>query len=248
MNEIIFKQSNAANFRFGRTDSIKFIVIHFTANNGDTAKNNADYFARENAGASAHYFVDEYDKIYQSVKDTDTAWHCGGGLQGSGGHGFYKICTNSNSIGIEMCSRKNGNFYIKPETVDSTLDLTKFLTEKYNIPLKNVIRHYDVTGKNCPEPFVRNGNLWEDFKNKLSAEGLTMSQYEELKSMILELKNKMIYNYIDDNMPLWARPTVQKLVDKGYLQGDENGELGLDDGLLRMLVINDRAGIYDTEA
>ena len=55
---------------------------------------------------------------------------------------------------------------------------------------------------------------------------------------------KMIYNYIDGNMPQWARPTIQKLVDKGYLKGNEKGELELTDDLMRMLVINDRAGIY----
>lgn len=56
---------------------------------------------------------------------------------------------------------------------------------------------------------------------------------------------KMIYNYIDENMPSWAQPTIQKLVDKGYLKGNENGELGLDDTMLKLLVINDRAGLYN---
>ncbi|MEG2381894.1 MAG: N-acetylmuramoyl-L-alanine amidase, partial [Oscillospiraceae bacterium] len=55
----------------------------------------------------------------------------------------------------------------------------------------------------------------------------------------------MIYDYVDDNMPEYARATVKKLMDTGYLKGDENGKLGLDDNLLRMLVINDRAGVYD---
>ena len=45
-------------------------------------------------------------------------------------------------------------------------------------------------------------------------------------------------------MPEWARPTIQKLVDKGVLQGDNNG-LNLTDELLRIFVINDRAGLYD---
>ena len=53
----------------------------------------------------------------------------------------------------------------------------------------------------------------------------------------------MIYNYIDDNMPAWARPTVQKLVDAGYLQGDGEG-LNLTDDMLRMLVVLDRAGAF----
>lgn len=67
---------------------------------------------------------------------------------------------------------------------------------------------------------------------------------DKLGDRITKLENPMIYNYIDNNMPKWARPTMQKLVDKGYLQGDENG-LNLTDDFLRMLVINDRAGLYD---
>ena len=46
-------------------------------------------------------------------------------------------------------------------------------------------------------------------------------------------------------MPEWAKPTVQKMMDKGFLKGDENGCLGLTDELLRVFVINDRAGVYE---
>lgn len=59
------------------------------------------------------------------------------------------------------------------------------------------------------------------------------------------LKNKTIYNYADENMPDWARPTIQKMMDKGLLKGDENSCLGLTDELLRVFVTNDRARIYD---
>ena len=58
------------------------------------------------------------------------------------------------------------------------------------------------------------------------------------------LKSKMIYNYVDDNMPEWARPTITKLVDKGFLKGDEEGKLGLTEDLIRMFIVNDRAGVY----
>ena len=46
-------------------------------------------------------------------------------------------------------------------------------------------------------------------------------------------------------MPSWAVPTIEKLYNKGLLVGNENGELGLTDELLKILVINDRAGLYD---
>lgn len=78
-----------------------------------------------------------------------------------------------------------------------------------------------------------------------NGEDLMPNQYEELNERISAIENRMVYQYIDENMPDWARPTIQKMVDRGYLKGDENGELGLDDTLLRVFVANDRAGVYD---
>ncbi|MFR6098212.1 MAG: N-acetylmuramoyl-L-alanine amidase family protein [Monoglobus pectinilyticus] len=97
---------------------------------------------------------------------------------------------------------------------------------------------------------------------KLESEDELMSrEYEELKAEndrqndiinqmgteLEELRNtakSVIYDYVDGNMPEWARPTIQKLVDKGFLKGDEEGKLGLTYDLMRMLIINDRAGVY----
>lgn len=76
-----------------------------------------------------------------------------------------------------------------------------------------------------------------------SEEGLTVEQYEELKSELDGMK-PMIYDYIDDNMPSWAKPTVQKLKDKGFLHGDENGRLGLTCEMMRTLVILDNAKVF----
>lgn len=67
---------------------------------------------------------------------------------------------------------------------------------------------------------------------------------DKLGDRITKLENPMIYNYIDENMPLWARDTIQKLVDKGLLVGDENG-LHLTDNDLKQFVVNDRAKLYD---
>lgn len=76
-----------------------------------------------------------------------------------------------------------------------------------------------------------------------TVEGLTTT-IDRLADRITKLENPMIYNYIDENMPEWARETVQKLVDKGILKGDENG-LHLTDGDLKQFVVNDRSGMYD---
>lgn len=148
------------NFRKMSNKVNRFIVIHYTANNGDTAYGNCNYFYKINRGASANYFVDE-NEIYQCVEDSDVAWHVGSTK------GYYNDCRNTNSIGIELCSRKdsNGKYYFKGETIKNAQNLTAYLMAKFNIPLQNVVMHYNVTHKICPEPFIRDPQQWEDFKD-----------------------------------------------------------------------------------
>lgn len=83
---------------------------------------------------------------------------------GNGG-AWYKICTNSNSIGIEMCCT---NSDVSQKTVNNTIELVKYLMDKYSIPTSHVIRHYDVTNKMCPAPMVNNPTRWEAFKIALN--------------------------------------------------------------------------------
>ena len=224
--EVKERLAHQSNYTKGRKQPVQYIVVHYTANNGDTAQGNGNYFAQANRNASAHYFVDE-NTIVQSVLDNDTAWHCGAKSY------RHEKCRNDNSIGVEMCSEKdsNGQYYINEQTQNTAIVLVKTLMEKYNIPLENVLRHYDVTGKMCPEPFVRNQVQWLDFKQKLTEQK--------------EVQEEMVYNYIDENMPDWAKPTVQKLIAKGALKGDEKGQLMLTGTMLRLFVIHDRMGVYD---
>ena len=164
--EISFKQANSGNYKKGRTKAIEYIVIHYTANKGDTAKNNADYFAREKIGRSAHYFCDE-TSVWNAVYDSDTAYHCGGSRQSSFGGSFYGICTNANSIGVEMCIHdKSGN--IRQGTIETAIWLTRQLMATYGVKADKVIRHFDVTGKICPAPMVDDPSLWESFKAALT--------------------------------------------------------------------------------
>lgn len=242
---IPFKQCNSRNYRKGREFAINWICLHFTSGNGDTAQNNADYFAREGGlNASAHYFVDT-KRIVQSVKDGDTAWHCGRERGGS----YYNDCRNANSIGIEMCSViLNGVYVIPEETMKRAAKLTRELMAKHHVPVSRVCRHYDVTHKQCPEPWVRNPKLWEKFKTMLvekEVEDMTEAQTRAIaKQEISKVESaKKVYNSVAE-CPAWAKDTVQKLVNKGFLQGDDKGKLALTTDLLRLLVINDRAHLY----
>ena len=165
--EIKIFPANSANYTKGRNESIKFIVIHYTANDGDTAKGNCNYFAEFGRNASAHYFVDE-NNVYQSVPDRDIAWSVGASSY------VHSVCRNSNSISVEMCSKKDlrGNFYIEDKTLSNAVELVKVLMKKYRVPSANVLRHYGVTGKKCPEPFVRDTAQWITFRKKLEEEGM----------------------------------------------------------------------------
>lgn len=137
-----------------------YIVIHYVGA-VSSAYNNTVYFKSAYRGASATYFVDD-NSIWQCVEEKDSAWHCGASL-------YYNGARNSNSIGIEMCCFNNkGKLDISEKTINNTIELVKDIMKRYSIPVENVVRHYDVTRKVCPAPFVEDVSRWNDFKNKLT--------------------------------------------------------------------------------
>ncbi len=169
------KLITTVNYTAGAGRDIRYIVIHYVGALGG-AEDNCRYYASRYIGASAHYFVGHGGEVWQSVEDRDIAWHCGAPAY------KHPDCRNSNSIGVELCARKRDtgtlgaqdtDWYFEPATVQSALQLARELMGKYGIPAGNVLRHYDVTGKCCPNPFVLDGKPWEDFKAALATAGLT---------------------------------------------------------------------------
>lgn len=258
-------QSSSANYYTYSSRVVKFIVIHYTGNKKDTAKNNATFFHNGARKSSANYFMDEAE-CYQSVALNNAAWAVGG-------TSVYKHadCRNKNSISIEMCC--SGNSIVSEKTINNTAYLCAELCKYIGITADTVdifvLRHYDVWDKQCPAQWATENNSgWIAFKEKVKAvlrnkEGLTMEQYNELKSLITkqaaeinDLRNvnqqlvnvvqtTMIYNYVDDNMPDWARPAVQAAMDCGAVQGDEQGRLGLSYKDLRAICREYRCGLYN---
>lgn len=174
--EIKQLRANVGNYGPARNaQAIQFIVIHYTGNDGDTAMNNAKYYASNVVKSSAHYFVDNKE-IVQSVPDLRVAWAVGGKKYPScpqtGGGAMYGVCTNTNSISIELCDTKRDGVYAPAsETIAAALELTRSLMKKYNIPASNVIRHFDVTGKLCPAYWAGRENTakWKtEFWDKLA--------------------------------------------------------------------------------
>ena len=166
---IYFKQARPENFRAGRKSPVEYLVLHYTANQGDTARGNLDYFAREVTRSSAHYFVDR-NEVCQSVPEGAAAYHVGGKNR------KHPRCVNDNSIGIELC---DSAFRVPRETEQRALELARDIIRRYHIPPENVLRHYDVTGKLCPLPWVRDPAGWWAFKKKLEDDPMTYDDFKE---------------------------------------------------------------------
>ena len=198
------------------TGRIKYIVIHYVGALGG-AKANCQYYASKYIGASAHYFVGFDGEIWQSVPDEDIAWHCGASSY------KHAECRNTNSIGIELCVRNKGSqaadskdWYFEEATVKEAIELTKYLMQKYGVPASNVIRHYDVTGKICPNPYVYNTtkHTWDAFKKAIAESGTadkdSMTKITgkaeataEQMAAYIKVKNGSVAQSVLDMIPLY---------------------------------------------
>lgn len=152
---------NVDNYSNNNSRDVKYVVIHYTGNQKDSALNNCKYFQSPNRSASAHFFCDE-DNIYQSVELRDSAWHCGCSK------GYKTSCRNTNSFGIEMCT--SGNYTVAEKTQLNAAYLCAELCKMIGITPTTVdtyvLRHYDVvlTNKSCPAQFVKDTSQWTRFK------------------------------------------------------------------------------------
>lgn len=140
------------------SDPITGIVIHYTANPGSTAQENRDYFDSLKDGhgdyISSHFVVGLEGEIVQCVPTWEIA--------------YASNERNHDTISIECChTDETGKF--NKETYISMVKLTAFLCNKYNLTAEAVIRHYDVTGKNCPKYFVEDEEAWKLFKADVAA-------------------------------------------------------------------------------
>lgn len=205
--------ANPGNYGGSRNASqIRYLVYHYTGNDGDRAANNAKYFQNNIVKTSAHYFVDD-TTVWRSVPDLKVAWSVGGSKYANadktGGGTMYGVITNTNSLSIEMCDTiRNGVYQASEATLANAAALGRALMEKYGIPIENVYRHFDVTGKHCPSYLV-SAQKWAEFKKRL-----------EVKIM--------------DNTPSGAhKEGVEWAIANGILTGNSEGDLMLSQPVTR---------------
>ncbi|MDK2600654.1 LysM peptidoglycan-binding domain-containing protein [Bacillus stercoris] len=142
---------------------VKGIVMHWTATPGAPATNEQRYFngtaIANKTYASAHYFVDRKEARL-IIPENEMAYHAHDGNRCN--VSFLKPNANQTSIGVEMCVESNGK--IHPDTFANAASLVASLVKKYKLSTSKIVRHYDVTGKNCPAPWVSDSSQLSKFR------------------------------------------------------------------------------------
>ena len=177
-------------------------------------------------GIGYHYYVRKNGSVYRGRPE----YALGGHTEGM----------NSSSIGACF----EGNFeteYMSPAQLEAGKQLVAYIRSRY--PSIRVTRHRDHNATACPG---RNFPYSQMLTVSVTPPPVIPQEkdvtWSEVQAMINAAKSP-IYNTLND-IPDWGRPTVAKLVNKGLIQGDGNG-LNISDTMLRIVVLNDRAGLYN---
>ncbi len=136
-----------------KLEEVKGIVVHYTGNPGTTAMQNRNYFEglaqSKKTKASSHYIIGLSGEIIQCVPLDEIA--------------YASNQRNADTISIECCIDNDAGHF-NEKTYDALVELTAWLVGEYDLKINDIIRHYDVTGKNCPKYFVEHESAWVDFK------------------------------------------------------------------------------------
>lgn len=173
--------------------TIKNIVVHWIGNAGTTAENNAKYFNSLKDGrgtyASSHYIIGNDGVVIRCVPENEVAYHASK--------------ANSYSIGIEVCHPDNIGKYTD-SAYKALIELLVDLCKRYKLePTQAIIRHYDVTGKDCPRYYVRCVDEWKRLKEDVSK---AMNKDEELERAVKVLQDKGIISSPD----VWIKGDFSK--------------------------------------
>ncbi len=130
------------------------VVIHYVGNPGTTAMNNRHYFAQETTEVVSHFVVGLDGEIVQCLP--------------LGERSVASNSRNRDTVSIEVCHPDDSGRFTDA-TYASLVRLTAWLCDRGELDTDAVIRHYDITGKECPRYFVRHPQAWEDFKTAVQA-------------------------------------------------------------------------------
>ena len=131
---------------------VKDIVVHYVGNPGTTAQQNHDFYAGNQSNVSSHFVVGLDGEIIQCIPINE--WSAASNWR------------NNDTISIEVCHPdETGKF--KKKTYSSLVKLVAWLENICDIDESHVIRHYDITKKECPRYFVQHEDKWKTFKKNV---------------------------------------------------------------------------------
>jgi len=137
-----------------KLNDIKNVVVHYVGNPGTTAQNNRDYFDKSDTTVSSHFVVGLDGEIIQCLPLYERS--------------AASNNRNKDTISIEVCHPDDSGRF-NEETYNSLVKLTSFLLSKFSLDETEILRHYDITGKNCPKYFVDNEDEWIKFKEEVKS-------------------------------------------------------------------------------
>lgn len=219
-----------------RKHNIDTITIHCVVGQASVERL-GEIFSRPERKASSNYGIGYDGKIGLYVDENDRSW-----------------CSSSSSndnraITIEVASDAEYPYSVNEVAYNSLINLLVDICQRNNIPRL----------------------LWKDNKNLIGAidkQNMTLHRWfantacpgEYLYSHMYDIAdrvNKRLGDFMEryntlDEVPIYSYDTIKKLIDMGCIKGkgtsyDSEGypaDLDLSDDMVRLLVINDRAGLY----
>ena len=151
-------------------NSHEYFAVHYLGVNGE----NPYLYG---GGYGGTFYVSKSGEVYQAAKVTDKLWHVGAS---SGFSYIHPDARNNNTIGVECAtytaSGRNDDdetWYFTEATQVAAAKLAACVALEYNIPLDHILRHGDITTKNCPSPLKRDAGkgtnwTWEKFKSEVA--------------------------------------------------------------------------------
>lgn len=241
--EIVQKYITNNRYWNRRPIKVEALVLHSTGDAVPSAEAHYRYYNNPNVAASVHAFIDgNRDLCIQTAPWNQWCAHAGGVI-------------NNYSIGVEMCEPASMSysggaslkwfdvekcFPVIERTYRNAVLLFAYLCESFAVPTDKIYGHGELRPLGLStSTHVDPVHLWD----QLSI-GYTMDGFRKDVQTLMELNyTDCVYKTLYD-IPNVFRPTIEKLISQGYIQGEASGDLNLTRSMCRTLVINDRAGIY----
>ncbi len=129
------------------------VVIHYVGNPGTGAMGNRNYFNQPTTEVVSHFVIGLDGEIIQCLPLHERS--------------VASNQRNRDTISIEVCHPDDSGEFTDASYA-SLVRLTAWLCDLGRLDAESVIRHYDVTGKECPRYYVRHPDAWTALREDIT--------------------------------------------------------------------------------